>query len=716
VKWQSQLLICPRSNLMASIGGVSTSTSTTNLSGIERLISQLMTLERQPVTRMQEQRDELEVRRAVYEDVKARMETVRSSIETLTDTTTGSLYSFGASSSNESIVGVSVGTNPVAGHYDIAVQHLAQKHQLSSVQVSQANEALGWSGTFVIGGAAARSVADKSTVADTVTDFDNAGVRDGETELGSGQYYVEVRHYQDTTWQFRVVDENGDAVRIDDADGAGEEMTGAWQGLNDVAGTTFDTGRGLTITFGSGPYTAGLKGSGAASLAYTAQGASITVDADDSLNNIRDAINNASYAEGNGVVASVVDRRLVLVGDRTGSSAGIAFSDTSGSVLTGNLDLDRRSAGDIQDLASSNGVTNFGIGSLVTFSGGALIGKADLASDRYYVEIGSGDNANKFRLVDGNGQVVAIASKSGGSIATTQWVDISDGSYDTGRGLSITFSGSGTYTATTVGDNAANASYDTALLQSPRDATFSVNGLSVTRGSNTGLNNIIQGLTLDLYATGNSHITVDRDDDATVNGIKSLVGNVNGLLQLLQLKTEPQIDKNSSSDTPTYKRPALSSDYSLKGLRHSLALDLLGTYGAAAEDAPNRLAEIGITLDDDTEDGLMFTVSDESALQEALNENFQGVVDLLEYVLDKIDDRLSPYLDGTSAYITLSQNGIDDQVDMLESRMGSAEARLAVKEEALRKQFQALQWQMYEWQSQSQSMQAFLGSTYSQQS
>ncbi len=704
---------------MAGISGVSTGASLNDAAGIEKLIQQMMVLEQRPVTQLQQRKDELEIRHAIFDDITQKMEAARSAINALTASSTGAFKQYSASSSNESVVDVSVGTNPAAGQYDIVIDHLAQAHQLSSNQVAQAGEALGWSGTFVIGGAAARAVADKSIVENTVADFGAGGsIRSGQRELGTGQYYVEVRYYQDTTWQFRLVDEDGSAVSIDDAEDTDTAMTTAWQDLAQVAGTTFDTGRGLTIGFGNGPYTAGLKGTGAASVHYTAQGASITVAASESLNDIRDAINAATYAEGNQVVASVVDRRLILTGSRSGSSASVAFTDTTGTIMTGNLGMDRRSAAGAQDLASDNGVTSFGIANLLSFTGGELNGQVDLSPGRYYVEIGSADHANQFRLVDANGDAVAIASSNGGTMATTDWIDISDGIYDTGRGLTLSFAGGGTYTPTTIGSNAANVSYDTAILQSPRDATLTVNGLSMNRGGNVGLTDIIQGLSLNLHAPGNSKIGVTRDSDAVMTGARTLVNKVNDLLAYIRTKTEPQLDQSSSvnSAQPIYKQAPLSSDWTLRGLRRNLTFDLLSTYSGAAPGAPSTLADIGITLDDDAEGSLAFEVSNQSALESALSQDFEGVSDLFDHILGQLEQRLATYLDGDNAYIASSQNGIDDQVDQIDHLIESAQARLARREESLRKQFFGYQAQIMSMQYESQSMQTLMfGSLYNQQ-
>ena len=59
-----------------------------------------------------------------------------------------------------------------------------------------------------------RAVSNAQTVANTVDGFATSVViLDGQKELGSGQYYVEIRD-NNGTWQFRLVDADGSAMRI----------------------------------------------------------------------------------------------------------------------------------------------------------------------------------------------------------------------------------------------------------------------------------------------------------------------------------------------------------------------------------------------------------------------------------------------------------------------------------------------------------------------
>lgn len=696
---------------MYEVGG----TSLTSASGLENLINQFTTLERQPIQRLAAQKDELTVRRAIYDDFKSNLEALRTAVQGLRGDS--SIFGRTAVTSSDTDILAASGDNDLAAtSYDVNINNLAQIHRVTSTQQAQSDEALGLSGTFILGGAANRAVANATTVTNTVTGFSTAGtIREGESELGSQRYSVEIR--KEGSWQFRLVDENGDAVRIASAkDSTFSVYSSGWQDLNDVAGTTFDTGRGLQIDFGNGSYTAGLANDGAATIDYTAQGATITLDTEDTLNDVRDLINEATFATGNEVTASVVNRTLVLAGSRTGNSARIELADDSSTILA-SLGFFDRTAIDSENLATDNGASRFATGALATFTSGDLSGQAELAADRYHVEIGSGANANKFRLLDSNGDVVSIANTSGGTDSTSgdYWLDINDGIYDTGRGLTITFQG-GSYTTTAFGQDTASTYYDpNRATQSPRNALLTVNGLEISRPANAGLNDVIDNLSLDLKTTGQAQVSIGNDNEAVVDNMKTVIGAMNDLLGFIKTKTDASVDAEASalSDNPVYSRGALTGDRGLTRLRRELAGDMFTQFADAADNAPKDLADLGITL---SENGLSFEFSNKGALTSALDRDFQAVADLLDNVLGRIENRLNPYLDGDNGAVTVTQNGIDRKIEEIDSRVESAESRLKSKEDALRRQFQAFQTQIFEWQQQGQQVQAFVyGSLLNQQ-
>jgi flagellar hook-associated protein 2 len=81
----------------------------------------------------------------------------------------------------------------------------------------------------------------------------------------------------------------------------------------------------------------------------------------------------------------------------------------------------------------------------------------------------------------------------------------------------------------------AGVSFATSL-QTATDASFKVNGLTVTRGSNT-VNDVIEGITLDLFAntTGTARLDLNRDTKGIKDNIKGLVTAYNDFEETLKV-------------------------------------------------------------------------------------------------------------------------------------------------------------------------------------
>ena len=108
------------------------------------------------------------------------------------------------------------------------------------------------------------------TSEETVQDFSvSPGVREGEQELHTDSYYVEVRQEEQSgEWQFRLVNNEADPVAIAPADDPDAALTEDWQAIPSGGGTV-DTGRGLSFTFAPpGAYEAADRRSGASRTEY----------------------------------------------------------------------------------------------------------------------------------------------------------------------------------------------------------------------------------------------------------------------------------------------------------------------------------------------------------------------------------------------------------------------------------------------------------------
>ncbi|MHB0877526.1 MAG: flagellar filament capping protein FliD [Anaerolineae bacterium] len=543
-------------------------------SNIEALVTTAVSYMQSEVTEAKTSLSTLTTTRALMNDLKNYL----SSLDTVAEQLAGvdSDYTFGAAdtatSSSTSVLTASVGTGAASAEYNIDVTSLAKAHSISSKQYSRTAEALGLSGAFYIGGAAAAETAGATTDS-SVTAYGTAAAAEGLTQLGSGDYFVEFRQ-SGSTWQFRVVDATGATVKVNRSDGT-TGTTENWQSFSNVAGTTFDTGRGLTVTFGSEPTaTKYFDDASPLGVTYTAQGAAITVEATDTLADIKSAINAASYAEGNEVQASLVSGRLVLTAADTGLAHQIAGEDSSGTVLQ-SLEL-------------------FGVDGSVTHQ-----------------------------------------------------------------------------------------------LQAASDAVFTINeSIQVQRSSNTGLTDVIEGLTLNVTGQGSTTLTVSTSTANQKSKVQEFITGFNTALGYLRAKTGLTLNAASTSTTTnaTYTRGALAGDSLFTTLKQRMYAVVTNRYDEGT------LSDLGITINSSS---LMLEISDASALTSALSDDPEATKALLQDVASALNDVLDPYVeDSTDSIMAKRIVSMDDQISTKNDKISDMNAEITSKSESLREQYYQLQ-QMY---------------------
>jgi flagellar capping protein FliD len=560
-------------------------TTTSGISNLDSyyqsLINYTLTQEKVPLTNLTKKKDDVAIRKAVYTDLKTKFDTLNNAINALRSSQAsfalvpGRSVTVSPATSGTTVASATVGSAASAGTYALSVTALARAHEVHSIRQTYTTENLGLTGSFVIGGAAVRSAAiegagNPEMVASV--ESDNATyVAPGQKELGSGAFFIETREDATAGWQFRIVDAEGNAQNIQKVDGT--EFTSGWQSIP-VDGS-YQTGRGLNVTFGSGPFTTTNMASGAVQVNYTARGASIDVTNDMSLVEINSLINNAIYAAGNEVTSTIINNTLVLRNQSSGEARVMAAADTSGNVLE-----------------------SLGI----------------LKSDP---------------------------------------------------------------------ENPSNLILNT--MVAGRNATFTVNDMVMTRSTNTGLTDVIAGMTLNLAsdAEGKSaNLVVASNMAAPQNTINTFISALNDLTKYLRAKTTTT--KNADD---TYTRGSLVGEQNFRHLANEFITIL-------NQDQTNtgiyqNLTQLGITVDAD----LTLKVADSSKLTTALANQLSDVTKLFDKAMDTLSSRIATYV-GTTGYINQSITNADSTIESYTSRITSMNERLSRREASLVKQYSALQAQM----------------------
>ena len=656
---------------------MASTTSTTTLSSTyTSLINYQIQLESKPLTRLEDQKTQLETQRAVYADLKIKLEALRASAKALLSTDPfynlkeGKSVSITPGDADKTVASASVSSSAVAGSYSLSNIILAKNHKVRSDVQEYTDQALSKAGTFYIGGTATRSA---STNVTGVASFGTDAVEDGQTALTTDTYYVEMRKSGET-WQFRLVDSTGNAVSIKN----GEGYSSDWQAVS--AGTTYSTGRGMTIDFGSdtSKYVASTKGSGAAAVKYDAENTTATMQKAVDSFSTGSTIETGQQELGSG-------NYYVETRQNTTGEWQFRLVDSEGNAVKTKIGEDTYSA-NWQSIPTGGGTYDTGRGLTINFGSDSsqyvAATKATGATSVSYAAKGAEITVtSEMSLVDIADAINNATYGAGNEVTATiinkQLIISAD---NTGSSHSIVASGSvledlGILSGSTYKNE----------MQTASDASFTVEGMSVTRSKNTGLTDVIAGVTLNLASDAEGQtatINIKADSTASRTAINSFISGFNALQTYLSSKLS--VTKNADD---TYTRGALSGDTSLSSLRYSL-LSMFTKYDATGG-LYKSMTELGITAIDSTTIG----VTNEGKLTEALASHYSEVTDLFDRVMSNINTSLSKY-SGTKAYVDQMITSNEDQSENVSDQIDTWNTRLEQRKAYLTKQYVEVQAQM----------------------
>jgi len=174
-----------------------------------------------------------------------------------------------------------------------------------------------------------------------------------------------------------------------------------------------------------------------------------------------------------------------------------------------------------------------------------------------------------------------------------------------------------------------NASGNFVSATAPKNAEFSVNGIPIVRSSNSGLKDVISGVTLNLASDAEGQtatLNVLADAGAEKSVLNTFIDKFNSLVGYLsgKLATTKQSDG-------TYKRGSLAGDSSLYGLRIELTRIL--SANANVSGTVKSLRDLGITMDDN----FKLSITDSAKLEDQLKNNKASVVQMMDTLMNSIN-------------------------------------------------------------------------------
>ncbi|MGM0471743.1 MAG: flagellar filament capping protein FliD [Bacillota bacterium] len=239
-------------------------------------------------------------------------------------------------------------------------------------------------------------------------------------------------------------------------------------------------------------------------------------------------------------------------------------------------------------------------------------------------------------------------------------------------------------------------------VQQAENAQFTVDGVEVTRESNTEIDDVIDNLTFDLHSSGSSNLSVSPDTDKAVSAVQEFVDQYNSTMEF--------INDKSNYDEESEEADALQGDSTLMRLASNLRQTI--TSDVDTNNKYNNLSLVGIEIDRSGE--MSF---DQDKFKAALDEAPGEVRELFNASED--DQGFAGVATKLDNYVNdLVQTGgiIPERIDMYENRIQSAkdemdslEDRLSSRKETLEEEFNAMQSSIAELNNQSSNMNSMLG-------
>ena len=221
--------------------------------------------------------------------------------------------------------------------------------------------------------------------------------------------------------------------------------------------------------------------------------------------------------------------------------------------------------------------------------------------------------------------------------------------------------------------------------------------VAVTSSTNS-LENIIRGVSLDLLSTGDQPVTVtvSRDIDSIVRGIRSFTSNMNDTLK--------RISELTRFDAKSSERGILQGDSVARLIQNRLFDGVLRTIPTGHQTI-NRLSAVGISVS-----GGRIRL-DEDRLRKVLREDSDAVTDLFTRaeggfgaMFDDLLDGMTRSIDGLLAR---QDTRLSDREELLNERIDDLQELLDLKEARLRAQFLAMERSLASLQAQQSALNSF---------
>ncbi len=343
---------------------------------------------------------------------------------------------------------------------------------------------------------------------------------------------------------------------------------------------------------------------------------------------------------------------------------------------------------------------------------------AEVGTGTLSIQVGSGESVD-IEITEENNSLSGIAQAINDADAGVTAGVINDGNGNYYLTLHAQETGAENTISFTVQDddgNNSDASGLSALYTDPAAATLtetqaaanaqlSVNGIAVERASNE-MDDLIDGMTINLKSADTASpvtVTASKSYGGLTDKLNTFVEKYNSLVDLLREQT--------AYNAATEQGGTLLGDSTVSRIEISMSRMLYQTVDGV-DPAINSLSRLGIEVDDAGHLSL-----DASKLNAAMDEHPDDVATFFtadesgsKGMAVKFYDFLDGYLKSSTGILSAKTDGLQNSIDKIEQQVERMGFRLQKREENLRRQFNALEDLMLQFQQTSSQLEQQLSS------
>ncbi len=226
------------------------------------------------------------------------------------------------------------------------------------------------------------------------------------------------------------------------------------------------------------------------------------------------------------------------------------------------------------------------------------------------------------------------------------------------------------------------------------DALFTLNGVQITRSQNT-ISDVLPGVTFTLKGTTGGtpvSLTVSADSNQIRSKVEAFLNAYNAAIRFLKERTTVTVNRapaSSGLEAVSVVRGALAGEPTFVNLLQRLRTAMGNPVSTVQPGNPSRLSEIGISVAADGTLGL----SNTAAFESALADDVAKVADLFatgDGTASRVNDLLASFVQ-TGGILDGSLTNVSSRVKDVNNQIASLEARLTLREQALRQKLNAFQ-------------------------